>query len=120
MVSNVIYPGLAYINAITNAIEAVITFTENHNFSLGEIVGFRVGSAFGMREINQKYGRVLSLTSDTITVDIDSSSWTSFDYSVLDDSGTSPPVCVPVGGGNIPDTNPVKTNQIAAFDNRRS
>lgn len=120
MVTNVIYPQLAYINAITNANKAVLTFTADHDFTTGEIVSFRVGSPFGMREINQRRGLVLAISSDTITVDIDSTSWTAFDYSALDGDGTSPPVCVPVGGGNIPGTDPKKTNQKAAFDNRRS
>lgn len=120
MVTHVIYPKKAFINAITNAKKAVITFTEDHDFSLGEIVSFRVGSPFGMFQINNKQGRVLDLDSTSITVDIDTTDWDAFDYSVLNEDGTTPPVCVPVGSSIIPDTSPVKTNQKAAFDNRRS
>lgn len=120
MVTNVIYPQKAFINDITNAQNAVVTFTEAHDFTLGEIVSFRVGKAFGMDEINNHNGRVLAFDSTTITVDIDTSFWSSFDYSVLDDPGTTPPVCVPVGSGKIPSTNPQKINQQDAFDNRRS
>ena len=120
MVTNVIYPQLSYISGITNAQQAVVTFIEDHDFTLGEIVSFRVGSAFGMFQINNLLGRVLALTSDTITVDVDTSNWDAFDYSALDSAGTTPPVCVPSSSGIIPSTNPSQINQKAAFDNRRS
>lgn len=119
--AHAIYPKLVYINAITNAQQAVATFTEDHDFTLGEIVSFRVTPAFGMFQINNKRGRVLALTSDTITVDIDTTNWDAFDYSALDTDGTTPPVCVPSSSWIVPNTNnPVQINQAAAFDNRRT
>ena len=60
MVSNQIYPQKAFINAITNAQEAVVTFTEAHDFTLGELVSFRVGSGFGMFQMDRKVGRVIN------------------------------------------------------------
>lgn len=120
MVTNVIYPQKAFINAITNANQAVVTFTADHDFTLGEIVSFRVTPSFGMNQINFKRGTVLSLTSDTITVDIDSSTWDAFDYSALDTAGTTPPVCVPCCSTKIPGSNPPNININDAFDNRRS
>lgn len=120
MVTHVIYPKKAFINALTNAQQAVATFTENHDFTIGELVSFRVTPNFGTFQINNKVGKILSVTSDTITVDIDSTDWDSFDYSLLDTAGTTPPVCVPCCSGKIPDTKPTQINQQAAFDNRRS
>lgn len=120
MVTNVFYPQRALINAITNAKEAVATFTENHDFTVGEIVSFRVGKAFGMQQIDGKRGKVLSITSDTITVDIDSSTWDAFDYSNLDTAGTTPPHCVPSSSKKVPGSNPPRVNIQDAFDNRRS
>lgn len=120
MVTNVIYPQKAFINAITNAQQAVVTFTEAHDFTLGEIVSFRVRKEFGMRELNQKSAIVQASTSDTITVDIDTTSWDAFDYSSLNSAGTTPPIAVPCCSSKIPNTNPVRINQKAAFDNRRS
>ena len=116
----VFYPRLAYISGITNASQAVITFTEDHTFTEGEIVSFRVGRPFGMREINEQRGKVLSLTDDTITVDIDSTLWTAFDYSVLDDPGTSPPCCVPSSSGVVPNSDLEQTNILDSFDHRPS
>lgn len=120
MVTNVIYPQKAFINAITNAKEAVVTFTEDHDFTVGEIVSFRVKKNFGMFQINNKRGVVIDTSSDTITVDIDTTTWDSFDYSALDTAGTTPPVCVPSSSTVVPGSNPPRTNFIDAFDNRKS
>lgn len=120
MVTNVVYPQKALINDITNAVNAVVTFTDDHDFTVGEYVSFRVGRKFGIFQINNKTGLVLSSTSDTITVDIDSSGWDPFDYSMLDEADTTPPMCVPAGSGIIPSSNPKSVNIVDAFDNRRS
>jgi hypothetical protein len=115
-----IYPRLAYINDITNAQNAVATFTEDCDFTDGEYVSFRVTKDFGMYQINQKRGKVLSHTSDTITVDIDSSNWTPFSYALIDTEGTTPPCCVPAGSGIIPSFYPETVNLEDSFDNRRT
>lgn len=119
MTTNRFYPKLVYVNAITNAHQAVATFTEDHDFTVGEIVSFKVTRPFGMFEINNKRGKVLSKTSDTITVDIDSSTWNAFDYSLLDTAGTTPPVCVPSSSSFIPNAVIPEINIQDTFDNRR-
>lgn len=115
MVTNRFFPRKAYINAISNEKECVVGFTENHDYIVGEIVSFRVTPKFGMFEINKKRGKVLSKTDDTITVDVNTKDWTPFDYSALNDLGTTPPICVPVSSGVL--------NSVViiddAFDNRR-
>lgn len=119
MSSNVYYPTFAYISGISNAVNAVVTFTADHDFTLGEIVSFRVGKPFGMFEINNLRGKVLAKTSDTITVDIDTTTWNTFSLANLDDPGTSPPVCVPSASGVIPYEENPSVNIEDAFDNRR-
>lgn len=114
------YPRYAQINALTQAQQAVVTFTADHDFTNGEIVSFRVTKDFGMVEIDKKRGRVLSSTSDTITVDIDTSTWTAFTTALLNQAGTTPPVCVPSSSGIVPGNQAIsKTNIDDAFDNRR-
>jgi hypothetical protein len=120
MVTNVVYPSKAFINAITSEKNALVTFTADHDFSLGEIVSFRVGFLFGMFQINNRHGMVLEVTSDTIRVDIDTTFWDAFDYSSLNASGSTPPTCVPAGSGIIPASMPSKVNIQDAFDMRRS
>lgn len=120
MVTNRIYPQKAYINAITNAQEATATFTEDHDYIVGEIVGFRVTKDFGMVEINNLNGKILSTTSDTITVDIDTTTWTPFDYSLINTSGTTPPLCIPVASGSVDNNGVEEVIFEDAFDNRRT
>ena len=119
MVRNQFYPQLAYINAITNAQQAVVTFTADHDFTVGQIISFRVTPDFGMFQINLRRGTVLETTSDTVTVDIDTSDWDAFDYSSLNDPGTTPPVAVPCCSTVVPASNPPEINILDAFDNRR-
>lgn len=94
----VFVPRFRYITDITNAQYAVITFSEDHDFIDDEIVSFRVSRPFGMIEINNLQSKVLSHTSNTITVDIDTSFWTPFVYPATVPKYT-PPVCVPVASG---------------------
>lgn len=118
MITN-FYPTFSYIVGITNDVKAVVTFGAPHDFTLGENVGFRVSAAYGMPEINNKIGTVLALTTYSITVNIETSSWNPF---VIPDStlGTTPPVCVPSSSGIIPYSNPSTMNLQDAFDNRSS
>lgn len=119
MSRNQIYPQKALINSITTAQECVTGFTADHDFTVGEIVSFRVTKNFGMFQINNKKGIVLSKTDDTITVNIDTSDWDAFDYSLLDTAGTTPPMCVPCCSTRIPGSNPPEVNIRDAFDNRK-
>lgn len=118
MSNNSFYPRFSYIESITNSLEAIVTFTENHDFTPGEIVSFRVGKPFGMYEINNKRGKVITKTDETITTDIDTSTWNAFSLDNLDEPGTSPPVCVPSSSSVIPNQYTPEMNIFDAFDNR--
>lgn len=97
---------------------ATATFTADHDFTVGEIVSFRVTKSFGMNQINNKRGKVLSKTADTITVDIDSSTWDAFTYANIDTAGTTPPICVPSCSGVIDNIVTPSYNIEDAFDKR--
>jgi hypothetical protein len=114
------YPRWRYINSISLAAQAVVQFTVDHDFTVGEVVSFRVSSDFGMDEINNVQGIVQSVTASTITLDIDSSAFTAFAFptSAIAAAGVSPAVCVPVGAGPTPNGNPPGVSVNAAFDNR--
>lgn len=117
--ANNFYPSKAYISAITNEQNAVVTFTENHEFTPGEIISFRVGKQFGMSEINQVHSRVILITDDTITTEVDTTTWTPFSLANLNLPGTSPPCCVPSASGVIPfEDDPSRITLFDAFDNR--
>lgn len=114
------YPLFSYISAITNGLNPTVTFTADHDFTVGEILGFRVGKPFGMFQINNQRARVLSVPSSTqVVVEIDTSTWGTFSLANLNDPGTSPPVCVPSSSGVVPGSQEIPhTNIVDGFDNR--
>lgn len=119
MAINQFYPQYAQISAITNDTQALVTFTADHDFTAGEIVSFRVGKAFVMDQINNRRAKVLVTTSDTILIDIDTTTWGVFSLANLNTAGTSPPTCVPSSSSVIPFQENPSVNIEDAFDNRR-
>lgn len=116
-------PAFSYVIGITNAANAVATFASAHDFSDGEYISFRVLPNYGMFEINNKRGRVLSHDTLSVTTDIDSSTWTPFVYPgnpVAAGIQNTPPVAVPAGSGIIPGSNPSTVNLQDAFDDVRT
>lgn len=124
------YPRWKYIANITKAAQAVVSFTAKNDFTPGEIVSFRVSSDFGMDEINFKTARVLSVTNSStvssITIDLDTSGFTTFAFPLSASvKTTSPAVCVPSSSGVVPFSGsatipqePPGTDLMDAFDNR--
>ena len=124
------YPRWRYIANITKAAQATVYFTVANDFTIGEIVSFRVSSAFGMSQINNVPARVISVTNtssnSSIVIDLDTSGFTAFALptSSTADAGISPAVCVPSSSGVVPISGttitqqPPGTNLLDAFDNR--
>lgn len=108
-------PAFRLISDITQARHAIATLTEDHTYTPGEILSFRVSARYGMFQINNMQGRVLATTNDTVTVDIDT---LSFDAFVTPSSpGAYPAMIVPAGSGIIPGSFPATVNLQDAFDN---
>ena len=82
------YPRNRYIVSISQAVEAVVVLTVTHGYKVGQVVSFVVpsvgGSAasYGMTEINGLQGTILDIDTATnsITVDIDTTSFTAFAF----------------------------------------
>lgn len=130
-IPNLMYPRWMYIANITKAAQGVVSFTAKNDFTPGELVSFRVPTEFGMTEMNLVQARVLSVTNSStvssITLDLDTSGFTTFVYptSAVAAAGVSPAVAVPSASGVVPlngsATNPQQppgTNLLDAFDNR--
>jgi len=102
---------------ITNAQYAVVTCTEDHDFVDHEIISLRVSKDYGMSEINNQHAKVISHTSDSVTINIDSTNYTAF--SIPGDlTGTTPPCIVPSSSGvDLTEYSPIMILE-DAFDNR--
>lgn len=120
---------------ITQATQAVISTSVNHDFSVGEKVTFRVSSAYGMDEINNVTATVLSVGNVTegavytaaltgpfnaLQIDLDTSGFTAFSFptSAIFAAGATPAVIMPAGAGPQVGANPPIVPTTAAFDNR--
>lgn len=116
MTNNQFYPRMRYISDITNAQQAVVTCTEDHDFTVGEIVSFRVSPQNGMDQINNRQSKVISITSDTVTVDVET---LLFDEFIPGLDVKIPPVIVPSASGILSDLYTPTVTLEDAFDNRR-
>jgi hypothetical protein len=80
------YPRRRWITGITAAAQAVVRTSVTHSFNLGEKVRFIVPAAFGMTQMNGLTGTVVARNiagttgNNTLTVDIDSSTFTAFAF----------------------------------------
>lgn len=130
-IPNKMYPRLKYIANITQAAQAVVYFTATNDFTVGEIVSFRIPSQYGMTQLNNKTARVLAVTNSStvssITLDLNTTGYTAFAFptSATAAAGVSPAICVPSSSGVVPisaaNTSPVQppgTNLLDSFDNR--
>lgn len=98
----IFYPRRRFITAITQATSAVVTLSVTHGYTAGQAVRFVVPSAYGMTEMDGLIGNITAIdttttTGNTITVDIDSSAFTSFAFPADGDEPFSPALIVPVG-----------------------
>lgn len=91
-------PRTMFVTAISQAVNAEITFSEAHSYVVGQLVHFSVPSSFGMTQMNQLTGRVISATGVNtptgsgvykLTVNIDTSSFTAFAFPASTGSPTT-------------------------------
>jgi hypothetical protein len=132
-IPNRMYPRYSFIANITQAAQAVVSFTGKNDYTTGQILSFRVPSEFGMLEMDLVQARVLSVTNSatvsSVTLDLDSSGFTAFAYptSAVALAGVSPAVAVPSSSGVVPDNGsatvaqePPGYNLRDAFDSRNA
>jgi len=75
-------PRVNYITGITAASSAVVTLSVTHNLAVNDKVRLSVPSAFSMTQADGLVGTVTAVntTTNTITLDIDSSAFTAFSF----------------------------------------
>lgn len=97
------YPRNRYITAITQASQAVVTLSVTHAYTVGQKIRFVMPSvtslAYGMTELDGVEATITAVSSanNTITVDVDTSSYTAFAFPLTADAGFTPAQVVPVG-----------------------
>ena len=109
----VFYPNVRFITAITQANQAVITMSVSHDYEIGDKVKLKVPAEFGMSEADGKIVEVLaktaSATVNTITVDLDTSSYTAFAFPLTGVTLPSYAQVVPISG-------PIVNNSFRGFE----
>ena len=92
------YPRWRFIANITRAANAVITTTVQHGYTAGQQIRIHVpDSVFGMTQINGLAGNIISVTSSTITTDIDSSAFSAFVFPAGTEAPFTPATIAPIG-----------------------
>ena len=105
-------PNLQYIENITQAQQAIVTFTTNTNFTIGEWISFRIPPSNGMIQLNNNQALIIEINGSEITIDIDTLNFYPFiSYS----DPQFPCIAVPAGSGIPPGTATVNLED--AFDN---
>lgn len=81
---NAVEPEFLYITEITKATQAVVrtSVDPTNHYVVGMKIHFSVPASFGMYEINQLTGKILAVSSAnyTVTVDIDTTAFTTFAF----------------------------------------
>lgn len=74
------YPKKHQISSITNAINAVVTTTDNHHYKVGQNVAFIIPIDYGMPQFNTLITNIISVTTTTFTTEINSTNFSPFSY----------------------------------------
>ena len=97
------YPRRRYITQVVTGVTTTLVTSVTNSFNVGESVRFVVPAAFGMTQLNGLLGTVLAVNqvgttgNNTVTVDIDSSSFTAFVFPLVAAVPFSYAEIIPVG-----------------------
>jgi|HubBroStandDraft_2_1064218.scaffolds.fasta_scaffold00031_15 hypothetical protein len=110
MTAVIYYPGYAQvqvkqnlitqtITAITNDFPLIVVTLNDHNYVIGMMVRFLIPTQFGMQELNGLDGQIVGLTLNTLSIDIDSTNFSTFSYPSPLPSAYTPPSVIPNSSG---------------------
>ena len=93
------YPSRRTITSITKANNAVITMSVTHGLTVGQSIKLVIPDVYGMQEINGLTGDIIAISTanNTITMNIDSSGFSSFAFPLTADIPFSRAEVIPVG-----------------------
>lgn len=98
----IFYPRRRFITDITSASQAVVTLSVTHGYQVGQVVRMVVPDVFEMSEMNGLQATIVAIDTDvdsgnTITIDIDSSAFTPFEFALTSETPCSFAEVVPMG-----------------------
>lgn len=110
-------PSALYVTGVSKATSAVVTLSVDHHFVVGQLIRFNVPSEFGMTELNGLTGKITAVGTYTITVDIDSTGFTTFAFPTSASIPVSFPMAAPAGQRNTYDVTdvPFQTGQFYPY-----
>lgn len=76
----IFYPRHRFVINISNAVQAVVTTSVSHGYTIGQEVRMRVPSSFGMTQINDVHATIVAVTPGTFTLNVDSTAFTAFAF----------------------------------------
>lgn len=87
------------IASITQSNPATLTTTDNHNYVAGMNVSFLIPKAFGMQELNKLVVQVLTASTNTLTLNVDTRQFSPFAYPSPLPTAYTPPSIIPNSSG---------------------
>ena len=93
-------PAMRIINAITNAKQAAVTTTFDHNYITGTIVRLHIPLGYGMLQANELFGPITVTGTTTFTVEIDTLKFDTYAAPVTSPLDQRFAVVVPIGEVN--------------------
>lgn len=93
-------PPFLTISSITRANPMVVTVTTPNSYVAGQKVHFTVPFNYGMTQLNQVTGEILSVSSSNLILTVAINS-TQFDSFTIPSSGSKPATIAPAGSKNI-------------------
>lgn len=102
--------------SITNSFPMIVTTTEDHGYVEGMNVTFLIPSQFGMVQLNGLNVQVIDLTSDTLTINLDSSGFTPFSYPSPLPNAYTPPSVIPNSSGKYLPPQPLPYGNQDSFE----
>lgn len=75
-----VVPESLFVTKVTQAAQAVVTMSVDHTYQVGQLLTLSVPATFGMSELDGVTAKVVARDDATVTLDVDSSSYTPFAF----------------------------------------
>lgn len=83
-------PRFLYITGISQATNGVVTVSTAHEYVVGQLITFSIPQGFGMTQLQGLTGKIVAVGTYTMTVDIDTSAFTAFEFPASSAVPTAP------------------------------